>query len=316
MTTQVRIELLPDELALGAIGRYRNVITTEELLALCNAGHSKPRKTTLSPPHGLSVEQFSQLCELSSQSILINHTCLPFSYAIRHDASRGQVEKRIPDGKTQSFWMAIHARQARACSACIESDHACYGSSFWHRIHQLPGVTTCHIHRRPLLQIMASPANCTPSYALRKFPIADPFRMPPLWLFDLYMEAISQLLESPWCDTPEQIAAKVLRYFVEDRGIKPNAIGHELFQATKNPRTYEWISLALSERLREYRRHEKPPVASLKAALHGKSQMTQAYLLLICLSFQKDKFNIKSILDAVPEATATALDEISEKDFD
>jgi len=35
----------------------------------------------------------------------------------------------------------------RFCPACVKADHKDYGEAFWHRIHQLPGVCICPIHK-------------------------------------------------------------------------------------------------------------------------------------------------------------------------
>lgn len=61
----------------------------------------------------------------------------------------------------------------RFCIDCVERDIAAHGTSYWHRSHQLPGVTACHEHKTNLFdqkllnmmdtkQCLISPPLCIP----------------------------------------------------------------------------------------------------------------------------------------------------------
>ena len=39
----------------------------------------------------------------------------------------------------------------RFCRQCVTADCACYGESYWHREHHLPGVARCFLHGSPLI---------------------------------------------------------------------------------------------------------------------------------------------------------------------
>lgn len=41
--------------------------------------------------------------------------------------------------------------EARLCLQCVENDQHEHGVAYWHRSHQIPGVSTCWKHRTPLL---------------------------------------------------------------------------------------------------------------------------------------------------------------------
>ena len=40
----------------------------------------------------------------------------------------------------------------RFCKSCVNDDYASLGETYWHRLHQLPGVLICHKHREPLYE--------------------------------------------------------------------------------------------------------------------------------------------------------------------
>ena len=39
----------------------------------------------------------------------------------------------------------------RFCPSCIKEDTLTYGESYWHRLHQVPGVIFCPVHNEILL---------------------------------------------------------------------------------------------------------------------------------------------------------------------
>jgi hypothetical protein len=41
----------------------------------------------------------------------------------------------------------------RFCKSCWADDTEVFGEPYWHRLHQLPGVLVCHLHREPLLEV-------------------------------------------------------------------------------------------------------------------------------------------------------------------
>jgi hypothetical protein len=42
----------------------------------------------------------------------------------------------------------------RFCKSCWADDTAVFGEPYWHRLHQLPGVMACHLHREPLFEAL------------------------------------------------------------------------------------------------------------------------------------------------------------------
>jgi hypothetical protein len=42
------------------------------------------------------------------------------------------------------------ARSLRSCPRCREQDRAKVGEAYWHRLHQIPWLHICHIHKEPL----------------------------------------------------------------------------------------------------------------------------------------------------------------------
>src|ERR1041384_926910 len=41
----------------------------------------------------------------------------------------------------------IRSEKFRYCSRCVESDRSKFGETYWHRLHQLPGIDACPFHK-------------------------------------------------------------------------------------------------------------------------------------------------------------------------
>ncbi|HBZ82757.1 MULTISPECIES: TnsD family Tn7-like transposition protein [Brevibacillus] len=78
--------------------------------------------------------------------------------------STAQIEKWIKEGRGQGYgqeyipWLMIQPANGvknnkflRYCTMCVDRDRLQYGIAYWHRAHQLPGVTVCHLHSSLLI---------------------------------------------------------------------------------------------------------------------------------------------------------------------
>lgn len=62
--------------------------------------------------------------------------------------------------KVAFFTQLCYSKRLRFCPKCIEYDIRVFGEPYWHRKHQVPGVTVCSIHKISLCETCPT-CNCS-----------------------------------------------------------------------------------------------------------------------------------------------------------
>lgn len=138
------------------------------------------------------IAQLPQYCSLEVHRILDEHTLLPFFASFlppeRHSRLRqdmlgdngpgvhmraGLMASRLP----LPLWL-------RFCSQCVEEDCSKYGECYWHRIHQVPGVEICPLHKTWLKNSSARARNVQTRYEFISAESAIQIALPELEQFD------------------------------------------------------------------------------------------------------------------------------------
>lgn len=94
------------------------------------------------------------------RDIIFQHTLYPyFSAFIPEERAIKIMEKMIgTDGSNIHNQIGINAssigikRTLKHCRECMEEDIKLFGETYWHRVHQLPGVFICPQHNRLLIE--------------------------------------------------------------------------------------------------------------------------------------------------------------------
>lgn len=151
---------LPDETFFSLASRYHvltgNRLSAHTALALFDG----PRRGCEHdfPSH---LRQFvDRVGDASQQAadIVLQRTILPFYLPLRSSAEAQQALTSLidePQGMLK-FRLGILTSRFRgnhplkACTACMTSDAAAFGSPYWHRAHQFPGVWRCSTHQKML----------------------------------------------------------------------------------------------------------------------------------------------------------------------
>lgn len=147
----------PDELLYSAIARYgqRNGIQGGRLQLLLFDRYNINRAFTL--PNNLAL--LSKKIGFSIESILSEHTLFPYYTFFLSRSERENVKKEMSGkGSVYRILGLIGCNipsdsSLRCCPVCIQNDFNEYGEPYWHRIHQLPGVNLCIIHKVRLLSL-------------------------------------------------------------------------------------------------------------------------------------------------------------------
>lgn len=155
-------EWLPDETIFSLLSRYHvlsgNRLAATTMLALF--GHQRSGSEHDFP------SRLAELCDRTQRilgeavDLCLDRTILPFYLPLQDvktaDAAMaslvggplGMLKYRL--GILTSRFRANHP--LKACPACMDEDLAEFGTPYWHRTHQFPGVWTCPRHRQLLSQ--------------------------------------------------------------------------------------------------------------------------------------------------------------------
>jgi hypothetical protein len=94
------------------------------------------------------------------KTIICQHTILPMFFPFQSEANINSAILAMQSAKLGSIKYCLGLITGRfgaehplkACHACITSDAAAHGVSYWHLTHQYPGVIVCPVHRQILME--------------------------------------------------------------------------------------------------------------------------------------------------------------------
>ncbi len=111
-------------------------------------------------PSGLDklVQNLSPLSSITVESLIHQHTLYPFYAPFLPPKRARQIETSMKANyggnihtRTGIMASAITTPQYfRFCPDCLQHDLNKYGETYWHRLHQTPGVLFCPTHNIPL----------------------------------------------------------------------------------------------------------------------------------------------------------------------
>lgn len=156
---------LPDETLYGLAARIQRLNCLGADNRACEAlfgAHMEPRLGDIPADIGYFCAATDGAYG-SPQEVLDATASLPY---FRHLASWPRVVRPTPRSKlgttrfrTSVLSLAVlsngYAQTWRWCASCLADDVADYGSAYWHRSHQLPGVSVCTKHREHLMEANA-----------------------------------------------------------------------------------------------------------------------------------------------------------------
>ncbi len=147
----------PDELFYSLCARYAATVqypNKEHVISELFARRGLSIAVDLPSSLKVFVSNLPPENSLTAERIIFNHTLLPF-YAPFLPAERVEKIKQFMCNTTGE---AIHKLSGitpstirppstlRFCPICAETDKQNFGTPYWHRSHQLPGVEICSIH--------------------------------------------------------------------------------------------------------------------------------------------------------------------------
>ena len=155
--------LLPDELLYSVVARYADMVAYPSQNALLHDvfGASTARDMVDLPSYlDAFVDRLPVGHRHTAQQLIDSATLLPY---YRPFASQEIVKSTEASMRRHQRVGARQILQAggglvragdrfRFCSTCVEADADQYGAPYWRRVHQLPGVLICPLHRLALFE--------------------------------------------------------------------------------------------------------------------------------------------------------------------
>jgi hypothetical protein len=150
----------PDELLYNIIARLHKAMGFRSQRAVGEDLFASSSATAVSDlPHRLGslVMGLHESTGLSIDILIEKHTLWPY-WAVFHSSER-RVKTRIEMTSTGHPYLCLGLmasqspwpRFLRYCQSCVEEDRrSATGETYWHRIHQIPGISICSRHGEPL----------------------------------------------------------------------------------------------------------------------------------------------------------------------
>lgn len=142
----------PDELA-GSVWARASARTGVPLETLLK-NTLGVRKKSISLLLGQNITRIATAMGLDPEVYLSAHTIFPYSVAFMPPEQQRRLrEKFISTARMRPSIGSITkvvthgVMERRFCPLCVLSDLQVYGEAYWHRLHHLPGVLTCTVHR-------------------------------------------------------------------------------------------------------------------------------------------------------------------------
>ncbi|XPF93131.1 TnsD family Tn7-like transposition protein [Colwellia sp. RE-S-Sl-9] len=143
---------LPDETLFSRYVRHMTILGMKEkdyLKLLLN----KPR-ASIHPYLTIGIRRASEISENSPLKIFKEQTLgRLFSYFMPHRESDIYRSILADDGNVAFracqlvSYKESEVLSLKFCPICVQEDIKCYGVSYWHLTHQIPGIEACHLHK-------------------------------------------------------------------------------------------------------------------------------------------------------------------------
>lgn len=178
----------PDELVYSIIGRYKKWSgepNHRNMLQHIFGDKHISASVDLPSKIGGLVERLPITSQITVEQLIMEHTLFPFYSAFLPAGQADAVFRSMVEGIGNEIYSRLgimgssvrRNKLIRYCKECLSRDIEIYGESYWHRMHQIPGLDVCvehgihlldseiHIHGENKYKFIAadewnSPLNC------------------------------------------------------------------------------------------------------------------------------------------------------------
>ena len=148
----ILFKLLPDETVFSVMSRYYAVSGYISQKYTVQSVFNKSKKR-IHPYLPSQIDCFAEYFDITASQVLTNFTLFPFFAKFIPPEQATKLMNVMRFGKScptltsllplyNSNFFAGH----KYCPVCVKSDISIYGTPYWHTVHQIPGISVCHIH--------------------------------------------------------------------------------------------------------------------------------------------------------------------------
>ncbi len=176
--------LLPGETIYSGISAYADFMGNNSVQELGETFFGFARTRPASQiPNGLEYMAGKIVYQkMDSDELIDKHTPLPYYEAylpeyrsnLIRNALKSKSQANVPQHLGLIASGAVLAKNLNLCHCCAQSDISQFGRAYWHREHQLPGVTVCPKHSLPLIASDVRTATSTRYLSLDQYLSANP----------------------------------------------------------------------------------------------------------------------------------------------
>ena len=158
-------DLYTDELLYSGHARYAHRIRYPNLKNIMNELFGS-RHIIASIPFASHLQYFvaqqPQADRFTTDLLIAEHTLLPFYSPFLPQARVQQLNKDMCGTNGPGIYMRVglmasivsSPQYLQYCPECARNDRMQFGEMYWHRLHQVPGVFVCHIHKCGLSRVV------------------------------------------------------------------------------------------------------------------------------------------------------------------
>lgn len=137
----------PDEWFYSILARYMKSYGELEASFVIRKLLNQPRSAV--SLRGKEIFKYLDNTPTESRSLeffIKNHTFVPFIKRYHSKSSKINLYKNLHQKKIRFGRFSVQQKCLRYCPLCVEEDIKKYGETYWHRLHQIPGVNYCSLH--------------------------------------------------------------------------------------------------------------------------------------------------------------------------
>ena len=146
-------EIYPDELFYSVLARYCYhtgapswKMACRDIIGKTGIGLSKLYCNNIQPGF---LEEIG--IQVSCIDFILDHTMINFTVRFLPIERRAVIRQEIPNKMNSVIVRMAPPQQTgknymKYCPICVEEDRSKYGETYWHRVHQVPQLSTCPVH--------------------------------------------------------------------------------------------------------------------------------------------------------------------------
>ena len=146
-----------DEIFYSMCARYYDKLQYDNKTTFLHDLFDKYIQTSIGLPHrlGYFVNKLPLKRFFTVDLLIDQHTLFPYYHPFLFEERAQQLREKMITGNEQLIHKTVgqsttdipNLTWLRYCPLCAKEERIHYGECYWHRLHQVPGVEICPIHR-------------------------------------------------------------------------------------------------------------------------------------------------------------------------